>query len=33
MQQFIVVKVLERKWAEKLLDGEGFMRPLKRRKR
>ena len=28
MQQFIAVKVLDRKWAEKLLDGEVFMRPL-----
>ena len=28
MQKFIPVKITDRKWAEHLLDGEVFMRPL-----
>lgn len=28
MQKFIPVKITDRKWAERLLDGEVFMRPL-----
>lgn len=28
MEKFILVKVTDKEWAERLLDGEVFMRPL-----